>query len=53
MVLRMVLWSVCSTIVRFSRADNYRPGLAGTSFEGEEFTRPEAETHYLLGVDND
>ncbi|GAH55370.1 unnamed protein product, partial [marine sediment metagenome] len=39
--------------VKYAEAGNYWQGLAGIFFNGDDFTRPEDETHFLHSVDND
>ncbi|MHC4482979.1 MAG: PA14 domain-containing protein, partial [Planctomycetota bacterium] len=52
MALMMTLFVVCFPAFAGAEAGNYRQGLAGTFFKGDDFTRPEDETHFLRSVDN-
>ncbi|MHC4648272.1 MAG: PA14 domain-containing protein [Planctomycetota bacterium] len=51
-ILMMALFTFCPTVLASAQEGNYRQGLAGTFFKGDDFTRPEDDTHYLLAVNN-
>ncbi|MHC4501275.1 MAG: PA14 domain-containing protein, partial [Planctomycetota bacterium] len=52
-VLMTVLFVVCFTAFAGAETGNHWQGLAGIFFKGDDFTRPEDETHFLHSVDND
>ncbi|MHC4620702.1 MAG: PA14 domain-containing protein, partial [Planctomycetota bacterium] len=52
-ILMMTAFVYCFAAFAGAEAGNYRQGLAGTFFKGDDFTRPEDETHFLRSVDND
>jgi len=52
-VMLMTVLLICFGIFAGAEAANYRQGLAGTFFKGDDFTRPEDESHFLHSVDND
>jgi len=49
-LIMLIIWPVASAK---TPSGLYRPGLAGTFFDGCDFTSPQDETHYLTGLDHD
>jgi hypothetical protein len=47
----MILLAGCLTTLALGKSGNYRPGLAGTFFLGEEFTRPTEGLDILRSLD--
>ncbi|MHC4154655.1 MAG: PA14 domain-containing protein, partial [Planctomycetota bacterium] len=50
---RIILFILCVTTTALAQTGNYRPGLAGTFFKGNDFTRPDEDgPDYLESLDN-